>query len=302
MQVQLFLDYLKNVKRYSSHTIVAYETDLHQFFQFCGIKAEEENFSKITAKVVRRWLGAEMSGKMRGGVRIEKLKAASGKRKLTSVKMFFQFLLKNGVVKVNPAEGISGPKLPKRLPIFVPEEQMENLLDKMEAGEGFHQLRDWLILLLAYDTGMRRSEIVGMCVEDVDFSRKCLRVQGKGGKQREIPLMEELLEDMQYYLEERKKVVEFEHGKFFVTDKGKPIYAQFVYRLVTACLGEYTTLSKRSPHVLRHTFATHLLNHGGSIEGIKELLGHSNLAATQVYTHTSVKDMLRIFKQAHPRA
>jgi len=301
MQIQLFLDYLRNVRRCSPSTIIAYEIDLRQFFQFCDLK-EGEDFSKITTKIVRAWLVAEMDGKIRERDRMQRLKPASGKRKLASVNMFFRFLLKHGVVQVNPVEGILGPKLEKRLPVFVPENQMEKVLERREEGGGFHRLRDWVLLLFLYETGMRRAEIVGLRLENVDFSRKCVRVLGKGNKQREIPLLEELLIDVRCYLEERRKIVEFEHGLFFVTDKGKPIYSQFVYRLVVNCLKEDTSLSKRSPHVLRHTFATHLLNRGGSIEGIKELLGHSSLAATQIYTHNSVEDMLRIFKQAHPRA
>lgn len=300
MQIERFLKYLSDVKRYSVHTITAYKTDLYQFYEFCGLKRSDENFSRITTKLVRAWIVAEMRGDLSAAG--DKLSAASGKRKLSSVKAFFRFLVKEKVVKENPAEGISGPKLPKRLPVFVREEDMENTLNDAEKGEGFSGLRNFLILLMAYDTGMRRSEIVGLKVEDVDLSRRCIRVHGKGGKEREIPIVSELMQDVECYLETRKRIVEQEHGMFFVTDKGDPIYANFVYRLVTKELGEHTSLSKRSPHVLRHSFATHLLDNGAPIQGIKELLGHSSLAATQVYTHNSVEKMLKIFKQAHPRA
>ena len=179
---------------------------------------------------------------------------------------------------------------------------MEKMLEREEGEDDFPHLRDWLILLMAYDTGMRRSEMVGLKVSDIDFSRRCIRVTGKGNKQREIPIVNELGEAISYYLERRKEVLAGEHEFFFVTNKGVPVYDKFIYRLVTEKLGNNTDLSKRSPHVLRHTFATHLLNNGASIEGIKELLGHSSLAATQVYTHNSVESMLKIFKQAHPRA
>ena len=285
IQIELFLKYLSSVKRYSENTIIAYKADLYQFYEFCGLERNNEDFSRVTTKLVREWVVAEMRGD-----------------KLSSIKAFFRFLVKEKVIEVNPAENISGPKLPKRLPVFVREEEMECTLDDAEKKKGFSGLRDFLILLMAYDTGMRRSEIIGLKVGNVDLSRRCIRVFGKGGKWREIPIVTELMQDIECYLDARSRGVEGEHDMFFVTDKGKPLYANFVYRLVTKELESHTSLAKRSPHVLRHSFATHLLDNGAPIQGIKELLGHSSLAATQVYTHNSVEKMLKIFKQAHPRA
>lgn len=302
MHIELFLKYLEDVKRYSPHTVTAYKTDLHQFWEFCKMEEGNEDLSRITTKLIREWVVAEMKGELRGDTERKKLHPSSGKRKLSSVKAFCRYLFKEGILDADPAMDISGPKLPKKLPVFASEQQMELVLEDAESVKGFSGLRDFLILLMAYGTGMRRSEIIGLRLKDVDLSRRCIRVRGKGNRQREIPIMDELIEDVSCYLEGRAEYVLKEHGFFFVTDRGRPIYPNFVYRLVSKELEKYTSLSKRSPHVLRHTFATHLLDNGAPIQGIKELLGHSSLAATQVYTHNSVEKMLKIFKQAHPRA
>jgi integrase/recombinase XerC len=303
MRVQHFIDYLSDVKRYSSHTLTAYKGDLLQFLEFCEMKEDDDDFSKITTSKVREWLMAEMRGDLRVDAPGKKLTAASGRRKLSSVKAFFRFLIKEGELEINPVSLVNRPKMAKRIPVFLEEEQVEELLDeKMATEAGFPALRDRLMLLMLYVTGIRRSEIVELRVGDVDFARRLIRVLGKGNKQREVPMITELIEDAACYVEARRKVVEYEHGRFFVTDKGLPIYASFVYRRSLQYLHEVTTLSKRSPHVLRHTCATHMLQNGASIQAIKELLGHSSLAATQVYTHNSIESMLKIFKQAHPRA
>ena len=300
--LNVFIDYLRDIRHYSPHTLRGYRDDLLQFFAFHGLNEQEMDFSGITTKMVRSWLVAEMSGDCRRDRPGKKLSATSGRRKLSSVKAFFRFLVKRGLLEVDPSSAISGPKTAKRLPVFVPEEQMERVLDGGPGESGFSFSRDWLILLTLYATGLRRSELVALKIEDVDFSRQCLRVTGKGKKQREIPLIRELAEALACYLEARKAVVREEHHLFFVTDKGTPIYDKYVYRVIVRELAGDTSLSKRSPHVLRHTFATHLLNNGATIQGIQELLGHSSLAATQIYTHNTVEDMLKVFKQAHPRA
>ena len=172
MQIELFLKYLSSVKRYSENTIIAYKADLYQFYEFCGLERNNEDFSRVTTKLVREWVVAEMRGDLRVNGARGKLSAASGKRKLSSIKAFFRFLVKEKVIEVNPAENISGPKLPKRLPVFVREEEMECTLDDAEKKKGFSGLRDFLILLMAYDTGMRRSEIIGLKVGNVDLSRR----------------------------------------------------------------------------------------------------------------------------------
>jgi integrase/recombinase XerC len=302
MRVQQFIDHLNHVKRYSPHTLKAYKGDLLQFLQCCGMQEDDDDFSKITTKTVQEWLMAEMRGNLRVDAPGKRLSATSGRRKLSSVRAFFRFLVKEGELKVDPLADISSPKMAQKLPLFLDEEQAANLLDEHMDEAGFPALRDRLLLLMLYGTGIRRSEIIGLRLSDVDFARRGIRVYGKRGKQREVPMITELMADAAWYLELRKEVVEHEHGQFFVTNKGLPVDESFVYRRVRKYLPEVTSLAKCSPHVLRHTFATHLLHNGASIQGIKELLGHSSLAATQVYTHNSIENMLKIFKQAHPRA
>ncbi|MDR2130705.1 MAG: tyrosine-type recombinase/integrase [Odoribacteraceae bacterium] len=303
MRVQQFIDHLSNVKRYSPHTLAAYKRDLLQFLRFCEMKEGESDFSKITPKVVRRWLMAEMNGGLRVDLPGKRLCAASGRRKLSSVRAFFRFLVKEGALEVSPVATVNGPKAARKLPLFLEEEKMDELLDERLAGSvNFSDLRDRLIVLVLYDTGIRRSEIIALRVDDVDFARRVIRVYGKGGKQREVPMIAELVAAIACYLEMRKEVVEPEHGWLFVTNAGNPVGTSFVYRVTKKYLSEVTTLSRRGPHVLRHTCATHLLHRDASLQGIKELLGHSSLAATQVYTHNSIEHILKIFKQAHPRA
>lgn len=209
---------------------------------------------------------------------------------------------KKGIVEKNPVENVLGPKLPKRLPVFVSENVMDEVLESMDQKKTFPELRDFLLVLMIYETGMRRSELLNLRVSDFDFGRMIIRVLGKGDKEREIPMLQELANIVSLYLKMRNDVVEGMHDVFFVTNKGRPIYGEFVYRLVRKVLAIDINLERRSPHVLRHTFATHLLNNGASIEGIKDLLGHESIGTTQVYTHNTVERVKKVFNQAHPRA
>ncbi|MDL2251587.1 tyrosine-type recombinase/integrase [Odoribacter sp. OttesenSCG-928-J03] len=293
MTFEPFLIYLRDVKRYSPHTLTAYREDLEQFSTYCDTINDIREVGDISTKIIRHWVVIKMS---------EGMTVATVKRKLSTLRTYFKYLMREGLVKDDPTEMVAMPKSGKKLPVFVQDYQMDNLLDSAVFEGGFPELRDRLVLLTAYCTGMRRGELVGLKVKDIDLGSKSVVVTGKGAKQRLIPLADELLEDMKYYLEMRSKVVETEHGVFFVTDKGRPVYDKFIYRLVQRYLAECTTLSKRSPHVLRHTFATQLLNNGACIEAIKELLGHSDLSATQVYTHNSFDQLVKVFNKAHPRA
>ena len=293
MDIAPFLSYLENVKRYSPHTLLAYKEDLGQFLDYCATINEVNDFPDVTSKMVRDGMGIEMS---------KGRKATTTRRKLSVLRTLFKYLMREGRLAEDPTETIILPKTGRRLPVFVPDYQMDEILDSEDLQGGFPEVRDRLVLLMAYCTGMRRSELVGLKIRDIDFAGKSLVITGKGNKQRLIPLANELIADMQVYLEFRKKQITREHGYFFITDKGAPVYDKFIYRLVVRCLGKVTTSSKRSPQVLRHTFATQLLNNGACIEAIRALLGHSDLSATQVYTHNSFENLIKVFNQAHPRA
>lgn len=293
MDIAPFLSYLENVKRYSPHTLLAYKEDLGQFLDYCATINEVNDFPDVTSKMVREWMVIEMS---------KGRKATTTRRKLSVLRTLFKYLMREGRLAEDPTETIILPKTGRRLPVFVPDYQMDEILDSEDLQGGFPEVRDRLVLLMAYCTGMRRSELVGLKIRDIDFAGKSLVITGKGNKQRLIPLANELIADMQVYLEFRKKQITREHDYFFITDKGAPVYDKFIYRLVVRCLGKVTTSSKRSPHVLRHTFATQLLNNGACIEAIRALLGHSDLSATQVYTHNSFENLIKVFNQAHPRA
>lgn len=293
MDVAPFLNYLKNVKRYSLHTIVAYKVDLDQFMAFCATKKDVFGFSDISSKVVREWVVVKMS---------EGVSAVSMKRKISALRALFNYLLREGKIEEDPSEILVMPRVGKRSPVFVPEYQMDELLDNMGLQGGFSGLRDRLVILMAYYTGMRRAELVRLKVKDVDFASQSLVLTGKGNKQRMVPLAEELTKEMKAYMALRERLVEGKHDVFFVTDRGDAVYDKYIYRLVVKWLGRVTTMKKKSPHVLRHTFATHLLNNGACIEAIRELLGHSDLSATQVYTHNSFENLIKVFNQAHPRA
>lgn len=288
---QRFLEYLQYEKRYSSHTVSAYRNDLDQFFSYLQIQYQLTDIRDVNHQMIRSWL----AGMMEKG-----LSARSVNRKLTALKSFYRFLLRNGEVEANPMLKVASPKAPKRLPVFVEKEKME-VLGGPVPGQGYSEMRDHLIVELFYTTGMRLSELVGLKEEDIDFQKGTLKVLGKRNKERLIPFSNQSGSILKEYLAERKRLFG-ETGSLFLTDRGKPVYGRMVYRIVTARLGEVTTLAKKSPHVLRHTFATHMLDNGAELNAVKELLGHASLSATQVYTHNTIEKLKRIYKQAHPKA
>ncbi|RUT77825.1 tyrosine-type recombinase/integrase [Ancylomarina longa] len=287
-----FLSYLQYEKRYSVHTILSYDCDLKQFFDFISRDKELVAIEDIGFRDVRKWIVFLMN---------EGKTSRTVNRKLSSLKSFFKYLLRNSVISLNPMDRVVGPKQAKKLPGFVAEHAMQ-VLREIDFGEGFEGARDQLIVEMFYQTGMRLSELMNLTDHSFDRGASLVKVLGKRNKERIIPVnksLEKLLDD---YLELRNNTFGKGDGFLFVTNKGIPAYEKLLYRIVTKHLSKITTLSKRSPHVLRHTFATHLLNNGAELNAVKELLGHSSLAATQIYTHTTFERLNTIYKQAHPRA
>jgi integrase/recombinase XerC len=287
-----FFNYLKFEKRSSSHTVVAYKIDLDQFVQFCVEVVGEFNVKKIDAKVVRNWIVQLMEND---------LSARSVNRKITTLKSFFKFLLREQIVENNPANNLTLPKIRKKLPNFVDEKNLNHLLDDGFFTQDFIGIRDKMIITLLYGTGIRLAELLQLKECDVDTNNCLIKVLGKGKKERIIPYPTSINQLFGQYLKEKEIKIGFKTERLLVTDKGKPVYEKLIYRVVKNNLAKVTLLEKKSPHVLRHTYATHLLNKGADLNAVKELLGHSNLAATQIYTHTTFEKLHNIYKQAHPR-
>ncbi len=291
-QLISFFDYLSYEKKYSSHTVTSYKNDIFQFIKFIS---EDEthviNLSEINYQHIRAWVSDLIN---------HKITPRSVNRKLSSLKSLFKYLQRQKLIDVNPLSKISGPKIPKRLPVFVDEQQMENLFSKVVFEGNFNGLRDRLILDLLYQTGIRRSELKNLKERDIDIYNSTIKVLGKRNKERIIPISLELKRNLSNYLNVKKEN-QFENHMLLVNDKGSELSEQYIYTIVKKYLSLITTIQKKSPHILRHTFATHLLNNGADINAVKDLLGHANLSATQVYTHNTIEKLKKSYKQAHPR-
>lgn len=297
MLISKFLQYIKYEKGYSSHTFVSYRTDLIQFRDFVEGRSMEFDPVKVDSTLVREW---EVS-LMEAGE-----KASSVGRKMTALKSFFKYLKQHGFVSHNPMRGVSSPKKEKVLPKFLRESEMDDLLGEDGLlnvfGEDFEGVRDKLIIEMFYTLGIRLSELIGIKDVDVSVAGMTVLITGKRNKQRLIPFGKKLGESIAAYEKLRDEVVPERCNRLFVRENGEALYPMLVYRLVTKYITLVSTMSKRSPHVLRHTFATAMLNNGAELSAVKELLGHASLAATEVYTHTTFEQLQKIYKQAHPRA
>ncbi|MFT4595263.1 MAG: integrase/recombinase XerC [Bacteroidia bacterium] len=294
--VEGFLDYIQKEKRFSTHTVIAYSKDLDQFLHHVTENLEVTSIQKVDHHDIRSWIVSILED--------EKLQATSVNRKISCLRSFYKYLIRNEVVSKNPMAKITSLKAKKKLPLFLEQVQMENLLDQMEFGEGFKGVRDKLIIELLYCTGMRRAELIGLKTSNVNRSNQEIKVLGKRNKERIIPLSQSsLLLIAKYETLARDSFGALkQNGFLLVDDNGEQMSDGFVYRKVNRYLRLVTTIEKKSPHILRHTFATHMLNNGADLNAIKELLGHSSLSATQVYTHNSIEKLTQIYKQAHPRA
>ncbi|MEI7897145.1 MAG: tyrosine-type recombinase/integrase [bacterium] len=289
---QRFLAYLQYEKRYSDHTVTAYRTDLDQFHEYLQTQYNTINITEVTHPIIRSWLVELMENHVT---------SRTVTRKLTTLRSFFKYLVRESVLVVNPMQKITSPKISKKLPVFIEKDKMDLLLDKVAFEDGYPGIRDRLIIELFYSAGIRLSELVSLKETDIDFHYDTIKVLGKRNKERLIPFSNKMVFLMKVYLVEKRNSFG-ETNDMFLTDKGNRIYPRMVYRIVTHHLGKVTTLEKKSPHVLRHTFATHLLNNGAELNAVKELLGHASLSATQVYTHNTIDKLKRIYKQAHPKA
>ena len=290
-QLNSFFDYLTYEKKYSIHTITSYKNDLFQFIEFINPQKEELPVSEINYQHIRAWVAELIK---------HKIAARSVNRKLSSLKSFFKYLQRQQIIEINPLSKISGPKTPKRLPVFVDEQQMENLFLDVKFEEGFNGQRDRLILDLLYQTGIRRSELTHLKETDVDLFNSTIKVLGKRNKERIIPISLQLKRNLETYLQVKQEL-NMSNMMLLISEKGNTLSEQAVYKSVKKYLSQVTTIQKKSPHVLRHTFATHLLNNGADINAVKDLLGHANLSATQVYTHNTIDKLKKSYKQAHPR-
>lgn len=292
--IESFLKHLQFEKRLSHHSVLAYQSDLNQLQLFLQKHFSPADISQATYNMVRAWIvNLVESG----------TEPASVNRKIACLRSYFKFLLAQEEISSDPMAKINVLKTKKRLPTFVREDDMVNLLDNHMFEDTFHGHRDRLILEMFYGTGIRLSELISLKENSIDFRNRVIKVQGKRNKERVIPFSSSLLPVIESYVSARNRQVEIrQYGHLFVRDNGEPCYPMMIYKIVKKYLSLYPSIEKRSPHVLRHTYATHLLNKGADLNAVKDLLGHASLAATQVYTHNSMEKLKKVFDQAHPKA
>ena len=292
--INQFLNYLRYERNASPQTVLTYEEGLREFESYLSFRDEGLSLGKVDTDLIRDWMENLMD---KGN------NASTINKKLSALRSFYRYALKRKLVDADPAHCITGPKKSKPLPQFLREREMDNLLDVIEWGESYKDVRARTILLLFYEAGLRRSELTGLNDADVDFEARQLKVTGKRNKQRVIPFGEELSQVLSHYITIRdEQVARKEAGALFLSDKGERMTGDQVYAIVHKYLSAVTSLKKRSPHVLRHTFATAMLNNGAGLESIKNLLGHESVSTTEIYAHTTFEQLKRVYKEAHPRA
>ena len=292
--IQTFLDYLKFQKRYSQHTIISYQNDLTDFFDFIEKQFGLTSLNEINASFVRSWLA---------GLKEKGMESKTINRKISTLKSFFKYQLKQGLLLNSPMAIISSTKVKKRLPQFVSEVDINTLFNYIEFSDDWNGKTDRLLFELLYNTGIRKAELMSLKETHLDTSNCTIKVLGKGNKERILPVSKELNQLIQKYVEDKGSTFEkADNEVLLVNEKGKKLYPKYIYNVVNKYLGAVTTIDKKSPHVLRHTFATHLMNNGADINAVKELLGHSSLAATQIYTHNTIEKLKEAHNKAHPKA
>lgn len=289
-----FLNYLTFQKRYSRHTIISYENDLTGFFDFIVLQYNSLELAEISASVIRSWLAS---------LKENKITSKTINRKISTLKSFFKYQLKMNKIEVNPVSAITSLKISRRLPSFVEQKDIKTLFNYVEFPDTWEGKTNRLLLMIFYQTGIRLSELINIKESHVDTNKGSIKVLGKGNKERIIPINNTLVKEIERYIAEKKfSVNEAQKDFLFINSKGKKLYPKYVYNVVKKYLGDVSTNERKSPHVLRHTFATHLTNNGADINAIKELLGHASLASTQIYTHNSIDKLKEVHKLAHPKA
>ena len=293
MAIEAFISYLSHEKKYSPHTVKAYEKDLNDFSDFCLGEYELQDIDSVSYPVIRNWIVSLVD---------QKISNRSVNRKVTSLKSYYKFLMKTGSIGSNPLAKHKALKTAKKIEIPFSEAEMAELLNEFPFEKSFEGVRDRLIIELYYATGIRRSELINLSVQNVDLSNHTLKVLGKRNKERLIPLLESMIQLFDEYFILRKEVENSQDSDtVFLTSKGNKIYETLVYRIINGYFSKVSSKVKKSPHILRHTFATHMLNQGADLNSVKELLGHSSLASTQVYTHNSIAELKKVHSRAHPR-
>jgi len=292
MPIKHFIEYLSFEKKYSSHTIRAYHDDLNSFQTFCEITFDNEKLGDVNYSQIRSWIVKMVN---------ENISNRTVNRKISSLKSFYKFLVKTKQIKESPLLRHQALKISKRVQVPFSEKEINEVIDNLNEFDDFESVRNKLIVELLYSTGMRRAELMEIKQSSINFTNSTLKVLGKRNKERYIPLLNSVQQTLKTYLDLRKEI-KSDSENLLITIKGNKIYPTLVYRIINDYFSAVSSKVKKSPHVIRHSFATHLLNEGADLNSVKELLGHSSLASTQVYTHSSLNELKKVYNQAHPRS